>query len=275
LLLTAASTINSANFWRPVKQWIRVELDYRSKTIGLSLVANIPRALFSFQVRAADLAIIALFALGGWAGFPGFAKFSEIKAQVANLEYKPMWACLLFIFNYLVLYRKLGRAYFSVWAAAFHAVLINVAIAFALFAAAKLSFLSAMNWLDTMIAIQCGMAAVFLIVQNWVEFKSDIRGLGELSREIDAKTRYLENLRGTVIKNEDLKEVVGMCDQFVRDADVALSENRRNEAFKSKLTVEKAKIEAVSGALKGLLPDVPSALKRLREAVEQEETLHA
>jgi hypothetical protein len=238
-------------------------------------VANIQRALFSFQVRAADLAIIALFTLGSWAGFPGFAKFSEIKGQIANLEYKPIWACLLFIFNYLVLYRKLGKAYFSIQAAAFHAVFANVATAFALFAAAKLSFLSTMNWLDAVVAIQCGMAAVFLIVQNWVELKSDIRGLGELSREIDAKTRYLEKLRGTVIKNEDLKEVVGMCDKFLRDADVALLEIRRNEALKGKLTAEKERIEAVSGALKGLLSDVPQALERLREVVEQKEALHA
>ena len=242
---------------------------------GLRAVANIPRALFSFQVRVADIAIIALFTLGSWAGFPGFAKFSEIKTQIANLDYKPIWACLLFVFNYLVLYRKIGKAYFLIRTAAFHAVVANLAIAFALVAAAKLSFLSTMNWLDSVIAIQCGMAAILLVVQNWVEFKSDIRGLGELSREIDVKTRYLENVRGAVIKNEDLKEVVRMCDKFVRDADVALSDNRQNEAFKSKLSAEKEKIEAVTRALKGLLADVPKALERVRKSFEQGDSLHA
>jgi hypothetical protein len=238
-------------------------------------VSNFPRALFSFQVRAADLAIIALFALGSWAGFPGFAKFSEIKTQIVSLEHQPTWACLLFLFNYLVLYRKLGKAYFSIWGAVLHASLVNAAATLVLVGVAKFSLLSTMNWLDAAIAIQCGMAAVLLIVQNWLDFKSDIRGLGELSRKIDAETAYLEGLSGAVLKNDDLKKAADMCNKFVRDAEVALSENWRDDTFTRRLTEEKKKVEAVSAALRGLLSDVPEALKRYRQAIEKEKASHA
>lgn len=238
-------------------------------------MTKFPRALFSFQVRAADLAIIALFSLGSWAGFPGFAKLSEIKTQIASLQHQPAWACLLFLFNYLVLYRKLGKAYFSIWVAAVHAALVVALITLVLVGVAKFSLLSTMNWFDAAIAIQCGMAAVLLLVQNWVDFQSDIRGLGELSRKIDAEARRLEDLSGTVIKKDDLKKAGDMCSKFVRDADVALSENLNDATFRLRLTEEKKKVEAIAAALKGLLSDVPEALKRHRQAIEKEEVSHA
>jgi hypothetical protein len=229
----------------------------------LESVTSTPRARFSFQIKLADLAIIALFAAGSLAGFPGFAKLSEVKSQVASLDYKLVWTFLLFAFNYLVIYRKLAKGYFSFWLSVLHASLINGLVTIIVWIVATQSFLSSMPYLDALIAVQCGMAAVYLVVQNWIDFKSDLRNLGDLSRKIGSQTKYLEDLSGAVIKNEDLKEARDLCNKFLRDTDAALLENWRDDAVRAKLGLEKTRIENILNALNGLLSEVPAALRRM------------
>jgi hypothetical protein len=241
----------------------------------LKSVAGLPRVSLFSQISAADVAIIVLFAFGGLAGFPGFPKYSDIKTQIVNLDYKPVWACLLFAFNYLLFYRKIRKCYFSAWVARLHAFMISAFVAMASVIVAKLSFLSNMNAVEALIAVQSGLAAVYLIVQGWVDFKPDLGSLAKLSKEIDSEARYIEGLYGEMVKYEHVKRISDLCTKFARDTDAALSDCSRDPAAQSKLSMEKNRVDKIFQALKAPLAEVPKALRRAKEPQITEGSEHA
>jgi hypothetical protein len=127
-----------------------------------------------------------------------------------------------------------------------------------------------MSGSDALIVVQCGMAAIYLVVQNWFDFKFDIRSLGDLSRKIDEKASYLESLRGTVIDEAAVRDVKELCGKFARDVDTAISDGWRDENVKSSLKGEKLRIKSIQDALKGLSSEIPGALARAKAAYNQE-----
>jgi hypothetical protein len=131
---------------------------------------------------------------------------------------------------------------------------------------AKLSFLNDMTFLDALITVQSALAAVYLIIQGWVDFKPDIRSLAILSHEIDARVRHIEVLTRGVVENTDVKRIRDLCGRFALDIDAALSEGWRDEVGQSNLSAEKERVDRISEALKAPLPEVSEALRRMREA---------
>ncbi len=87
-----------------------------------------PRISLYSQITFADALIIVLLAIGGFAGFSRFPSYSDIDSQIAGLSYKAAWVVLLFVFNYLIVFRKIRDSYFDLQIAHLHAVLLNIAI---------------------------------------------------------------------------------------------------------------------------------------------------
>jgi hypothetical protein len=225
-----------------------------------------PRISLSSQLSIADLAIICLFIFGGLAGFPGFVKYADIKTQIATLSYKPLWASLFFVFNFLLIYRKIGKCYFSRWLPIFHTFLITAGMTMVFVLITKYSVLSSMSLLDALVAVQAALAAVLLIVQGWVDFKPDIKSLAALSRKIDARVRNLIIRSDKPVESGDVKRISDLCAKFVLDIDAALAEGWRDEAGQSELRAEKTRVEQITDTLKAPLSDVREALQRLRKA---------
>jgi hypothetical protein len=226
--------------------------------------AALPRIHLSSQISLADAAIIVLFALGGLAGFPGFAKYSEIKTQIANLEQKSTWAVLLFAFNYLLIYRKIRKSYFSVWLARFHAFYVNAFATGACLILAKLSFMTSMTPLEATIAVESGLAAVYLIIQGWVDFKPDLRSLAYLSKEIDMAVTVVKKRPREMLTSADQKRISALCNKFTRDID-AILECTSDSDIHAKLNFEKDKVQCIAEAVKSPLSELQDALVRTQK----------
>jgi hypothetical protein len=242
---------------------------------SIAAIQSLPRISLSSQLRGADYAIIVLIALGGLAGFPGFAKYSDLKTAVAGLEYKPAWASLLLIFNYLLIYRKIGKCYFVAWLPMVHAFLLSGFISVVCILGAELTFLNAMSWLDAAITVQSGLAAVYLIVQGWLDFKPDVRSLAELSASIDIKVAKLKDMRPSVVDLGAVRMVSELCDKFLSDLKASLSDSWRDETAQEALKVQEKRVKAISQALKAPLHEVPDALGRLGSPQNEETAVHA
>jgi hypothetical protein len=177
-----------------------------------------------------------------------------------------MWACFLFLFNFLLIYRKIEKCYFSRWLPILHALLITAGITTTCLLLAKYSVLTTMSILDALVAVEAGLAAVFLIVQGWIDFKRDIKSLAALSKEIDARVKNLVKLPDEVVGSADLKRITDLCNKFVLDTDEALTEGWRDEAGQGELRAQKERIEEISQALKAPASEVRGSLQRLRGA---------
>ena len=232
----------------------------------LKALRAIPQFYFASQIGLADVAIIILFAFGGFAGFPGFAKYADIKTLIANLDHKQAWAAFLFIFNFLLIYRKIAKPYLVAWLAVIHALIADAAIAGLCVLVAKPSIFHATGWLNTVVGVQAGLAAVYLVVQGWIDFKPDIRSLAIIFDDLEKSASRVESLGKNLVENKDVKEVADLCDKFLNDVDVALLEARHVESSRAALAARKQRVETIYAALKGPLVEVPDALHRARTA---------
>jgi hypothetical protein len=228
-------------------------------------ITGLPRASLVSQLSAADAAIIVLFAVAGFTGFPGFAKYTDIKTQIATLDHKPVWVVLLFVFDFLLIYRKIRICYFVAWLARLHALLINAVIATTCVIVARLWFPSGMSLLDTVVAVQSGLAAVYLVVQGWVDFQPDLSNLAKLSKEINKAALSIERQYGEKVQRVDVDRVRDLCSKLENDLDDARQQCLLDTAAQGKIGAEKSRIDRILEALKAPLPDVPDALRRAKE----------
>lgn len=227
---------------------------------GKNSITRLPRVSVISQFSLPDVAIVILLALGGFTGFPGFPKFADIKTQIASLDYKTVWVFLLLAFNCLLIYRKIAKCYFSAWLAGVHALAGNLVITAICWIITKLSFLAAMTVLDSLIAVQAGMAAIYFTAQSWFEFKPDLKNLAKVSKSIEADLKHIVGLEGRMVTADHVKRASDLCNKFKHDADVALLECPREA--REELDAEKKRIERILRALGSPTWEVPDALKR-------------
>src|SRR5258708_1266219 len=163
--------------------------------------------------------------------------------QIASLDHKVVLAGVLFAFNCLLIYRKIAKCYFADWLGGLHAIVGTLAITTGFWIVLKLSILAAMTSLDSIIAVQAGMAAVYFIAQSWFDFKPDLKSLGKVSRSIDADLKSIARLDNRMVTSGRIKRVSDLCDKFKHDADVALLECRQES--REAIDAEKKRIRQI------------------------------
>lgn len=227
-----------------------------------------PRISLYSQITFTDALIIVLLAIGGFAGFSRFPSYSDIDSQIASLSYKVVWAVLLFVFNYLMVFRKIRDSYFDLQIAHLHAFLLNIVISAVMMIAfffVILGFPGIEKIPNTLIAAQAGLATVYLVVHGWISFQPNIRELGDLSVEINKKIHDLKGRDRANVNHEEIRKTRALCQLYLEKVDTLAAEAWRNSSDQKKIFDHKNRIAKISEALGAPEPSVPEALRGLRE----------
>ena len=113
------------------------------------------------------------------------------------------------------------------------------------------------------------LSAVLLIVQGWLDFKPDLIALGNLKRDIYARSTILSTMSGSVVTAADIEPLQELCNKFLKDNDSALADTLRDPQTHSRLATEKKKVAQIVDALTSPLEAIPATLQSLLEDEER------